>query len=180
MSQDYDPNDYNRGGMIAFIFSMVFTFAFFIYVSVIHKGVDLKEIPEEGAEGATQTMAKFDPSSVSEPWVFSEDMAKHGEKVYSTNCALCHGPKFDGNGPAGMALNPKPRNLVDGGWKKGGTTMALMKTLTEGFAPGSSMASFGHLPLNDRWAVVHFIRSITKDKPENDESALKAYAQSLK
>ena len=72
MSQDYNPNDYNRGGLIAFVFSMVFTFVFFIYVGVFHKGIDLREVPEGGA--ATQTLAKFNIKKVEEPWKTSEDI----------------------------------------------------------------------------------------------------------
>lgn len=45
MSQTYDYGDYNRGGMLAFSFSMVITLAFFVYVAFIHSGVDLKELP---------------------------------------------------------------------------------------------------------------------------------------
>ncbi len=44
MSQNYNYADYNRGGMLAFSFSMVLTLAFFVYVAFIHSGVDLKEI----------------------------------------------------------------------------------------------------------------------------------------
>ena len=46
MSQDYDYGDYNRGGMLAFSFSMVITLAFFVYVAFIHSGVDLKELEQ--------------------------------------------------------------------------------------------------------------------------------------
>lgn len=57
MSQTYDYGDYNRGGMIAFSFSMVITIVFFVYVAFIHSGVDLKEIQQtqpkaEAADGA--------------------------------------------------------------------------------------------------------------------------------
>lgn len=54
MSQVYDPGDYNRSGMMAFMFSVAFTLAFFVYVAFVHSGVDLNEIPKEGAK-AEQT-----------------------------------------------------------------------------------------------------------------------------
>lgn len=44
---DYNPADYNKGGFNAFMFSMAVTILFFIYISFLHPGVDLKEIPEE-------------------------------------------------------------------------------------------------------------------------------------
>lgn len=60
MSQDYQYGDYNRGGMIAFTFSMVVTLVFFVYVAFIHSGVDLKEIPKSEsvtAESDTEQQA---------------------------------------------------------------------------------------------------------------------------
>ena len=49
---EYQLGDYNRGGYIAFMFSMAFTIVFFIYIAFIHPGVDLKElkIPETQKE----------------------------------------------------------------------------------------------------------------------------------
>jgi len=42
--------DYNRGGYIAFMFSMAVTILFFIYISFIHPGVDLKEMEVQAAQ----------------------------------------------------------------------------------------------------------------------------------
>lgn len=50
MSQTYQYSDYNRGGMLAFSFSIAITLVFFIYVAFIHSGVDLKEIQPEQPE----------------------------------------------------------------------------------------------------------------------------------
>ena len=60
MSQTYDYGDYNRGGMLAFSFSMVVTLAFFVYVSFIHSGVDLKEIkpPQQQTEQTPESPAE--------------------------------------------------------------------------------------------------------------------------
>ncbi|MCZ7582047.1 MAG: c-type cytochrome [Deltaproteobacteria bacterium] len=40
------------------------------------------------------------------------DAAK-GKAVYLQYCAACHGESGKGDGPAGAALNPKPRNFND-------------------------------------------------------------------
>lgn len=50
--------DYNRGGYLAFMFSMGVTILFFLYIAFIHPGVDLKEMEvpaaqKEGVAGAT-------------------------------------------------------------------------------------------------------------------------------
>lgn len=50
MSTEYDPGSYNQSGMRAFMFSMVVTMVFFVYVAFVHKGVDLKEIPSDEAK----------------------------------------------------------------------------------------------------------------------------------
>src|SRR5690606_12048569 len=101
------------------------------------------------------------------------------KKVFANNCAVCHGNGGEGDGPAGMSLIPKPRNLVEGGWSKGGTSMALFKTVSEGM-PGTSMAAFGHIPLADRWALVQFISPITKDKPTDNASTIAKIAKTEK
>jgi mono/diheme cytochrome c family protein len=80
-------NDYNRGGYIAFLFSMAFSLAFFIYVTAFHPGINLKEIPEAAA-GGEQAVAAFDASKVAKPWEQSEEMVNHGAKVFATNCAV--------------------------------------------------------------------------------------------
>ena len=172
-----NPDQHNRGGLIAFLFSMVFCFAFFVYISFIHPGVKIDEVKEDAATDMqlADGGAKFDMASVAKPWEPNPDVATHGQKVYATNCAICHGAEGKGDGAAGAGLNPKPRNLVAGGWKMGGDSISLYKTLQNGIA-GGSMASFKHLPKNDRWALVQYMRSITQDKGEDDPAAVESFA----
>ncbi len=179
MSENRDQ--YNHGGMLAFLFSMAFVFAFFIYIVAIHPGVDLGEnIQEPQAQGAGQLAeAAVDVSKVTEPWVTNADMVKHGAKLYAQNCAMCHGATGLGDGAAGQALNPKPRNLVEGPWKKGGGYIGLYTVLTEGIA-GSSMASYAHFKPVDRWALVQFIDSITKAKVKEDSAKVAEFAKTAK
>ena len=179
-------DSYNRGGYIAFLFSMIFSLAFFVYITVVHPGVNLKEIPE-GTAPADQTLAgageaqpkDVDVSKVEKPWVESADMATHGARVFANNCAICHGPKGLGDGPAGLSLNPRPRNFVEGKWKNGGDSATLFNTISNGI-PGSSMASFAHIPAQDRWSLVQFIRSITKNKIKDDSAKVEAFAKTAK
>jgi mono/diheme cytochrome c family protein len=179
-------DNYNRGGYIAFVFSMAFSLAFFVYLVFVHPGVNLKEVapktpPAEqtlAAAGQSQEKAA-DMSQVEKPWVESAEVAAYGAKVYSTNCAMCHGSQGKGDGPAGGSLNPPPRNLVEGKWKKGGDSVALFTTIASGL-PGTSMASFSHIPVKDRWALVQFVRSITQNKEKDDPTKLDAFAKTAK
>ena len=41
------------------------------------------------------------------------DAATEGANVFKTNCEACHGPQGHGDGPAGVALDPKPKNLAE-------------------------------------------------------------------
>ena len=159
---------------MAFLVSFGASLALIVYLSVVDKGVvGLNEVVEPAADGAPAKV-KFDPSAVENPCVSTEDMIKHGASVYKTNCAVCHGDKGMGDGPgaAGIAV----RNLVEGQWKQGGTSIALFKTLQTGI-PGTSMAAFKHVAKNDRWAVVHWIRSITNNAPKDDAAALEAFGK---
>lgn len=173
-------DSYNRGGFYAFLFSMVFSLGFFVYIVFVHPGIDLKEVKEQAPEAAAeQTVAVADISKIDQPWVENDDMIAHGAKVFSNNCAICHGPKGEGDGPGGKGLNPAPRNFVEGKWKKGGTSIGLFEVLQNGLPP-SAMVSFSALPVKDRWSLVQYIRSITKNKVKDDPAKLEAFAKTAK
>lgn len=177
MSENRDQ--YNHMGMLSFLFSMVFVFVFFIYIVGVHPGVDLGENLQAPPSAEEAVAADVDISGIQEPWVPHPDMVTHGKKVYAQNCAMCHGPQGMGDGAAGAGLNPKPRNLVEGPWKKGGGYIGHYKTLTEGI-PGSSMAAYAHFKAADRWALVQYIDSITKAKVTEDPAQVAEFAKTAK
>lgn len=174
-----NTDHYNRSGMLAFLFSMVFVFVFFIYIVAIHPGIDLEEDLRDPSAPGTLAEAAVDVSKIAEPWVPNEDMVKHGKKVYAQNCAMCHGDSGKGDGPAGAGLNPKPRNLVTGPWTKGGGFIGWFMVVTEGL-PGTSMAPYGHFKPVDRWALVQYIHSITEAKVQEDPAKVAEFAKSAK
>jgi len=45
---------------------------------------------------------------------FSGGDAARGEAVYLANCASCHGPRGEGDGPVAATLDPRPANHADG------------------------------------------------------------------
>lgn len=178
MSESRD--EYNRGGMNAFIFSMVFVCLFFIYIVAIHPGVNLGEkVVDPNAVVAASGEAAFDITTVKEPWVKNDKVVAYGAKLFATNCAMCHGPEGKGDGPAGQGLNPRPRNLVEGKWTQGQGEIAHFKVVTNGI-PGSSMAAFGHFKAADRWALVQFIDSITTNKSKDTPEQIAEFAKTAK
>jgi mono/diheme cytochrome c family protein len=105
----------------------------------------------------------------SSPWVAPEsEKAKknptpsdkktvdQGEKVAKINCASCHGAKGKGDGAAAAALNPKPADWTSSRVQDESDGEIFWKIAT-GRGP---MPSWRHLPENDRWAVVRYIRTL--------------------
>lgn len=170
---------YSRSGMFIFGLSMFISLFFFVYIAFIHPGVTgvnkIKDLDSEDVEQGTQAQAKpLSKEAKEKPWASTENFVAHGKAVYAQNCASCHGEKGLGDG---IAATPETRNLVKGDWKQGGTSIALFKTLQTGIE-GTGMVSFKEqIKPIDRWSLVHYIRSITENKPEDDEEKLKAFAQ---
>lgn len=95
----------------------------------------------------------------------TKESIERGKKSYKTNCAICHGEKGLGDGIGGAALDPKPRNFAKEAFVNTTSPTGLFKTLAEGLE-GTAMAGFAHLPEEDRWGMVHYMRAemIPEDK----------------
>jgi len=130
------------------------------YYAGFHSG-GAKEAP-----GAATPAAKVDVSTI---YKSTPDLVAKGKALFATNCASCHGPQGFGDGPASAALNPKPRNFHEGYFRYGGGVARVVRTITEG-SPGTGMASFISLPLEDRVSLAHFVRSL-EPKVEEDKPA---------
>jgi len=86
------------------------------------------------------------------------DAASEGAQVFKTNCEMCHGPQGHGDGPAGQALDPKPRNLAELQSKVGDDF--LFWRIREG-KPGTSMVAWkGILTDEQIWQIITFIRTL--------------------
>lgn len=166
MSENHDHH--NQGGLMAFLGSMVFVFAFFFYIVFVNKGVTLDEKVQDPTPAG---VPQFDLASVKDPWVGAPEVIVAGEKLYKANCAMCHGPKGDLVG--GL---PNARNLVEGQWKQGEGLINHYKVLANGI-PGTQMASMkANLKPNERWAVLAFIDTITKNKSQDKVEDIAKFA----
>ena len=86
------------------------------------------------------------------------EAATQGAEVFKTNCDMCHGPQGHGDGPAGQALDPKPRNLAELQTKA--SDDFLFWRIREG-KPGTSMVAWkGILTDEQIWQIISFIRSL--------------------
>jgi DMSO reductase family type II enzyme heme b subunit len=95
--------------------------------------------------------------------------ANAGKAVYERKCALCHGVKGDGKGPAAELLVPQPRDFTSGIYKvrstvnKVPTDQDIFRVITEGM-PGTSMPGWAVLPDKDRWNALAYIKAFAGDK----------------
>lgn len=88
-----------------------------------------------------------------------------GKQLYSTICASCHGNDGKGDGPAGAALNPKPRNFHEAeGWKNGRKFTDLYNTLQKGILT-SGMPAYDYMPAMDRVAIISYVQTFMPEPP---------------
>lgn len=88
------------------------------------------------------------------------DAAAAGAEVFKTNCESCHGPQGHGDGPAGAALDPTPKNLPELMAMPGSGDDFLFWRISTG-KEGTSMVPWkGVLTDEQIWQAVAFIRTL--------------------
>ncbi len=111
-----------------------------------------------------------------------DEQLSTGEEIYNNQCASCHGDSGEGDGAAGQALDPAPRNFqaTDVEWTNGTSPLNIFNSVTNG-VEGTAMASFGSLSEDERWAVTHYIRQwVPEDqRQEATEEDIVAVCRSL-
>lgn len=86
------------------------------------------------------------------------DAASAGADVFKTNCESCHGPQGHGDGPAGAALDPAPKNLPEVAALAGDDY--LFWRVSTGKEGTSMVAWKGVLTDDQIWQAVAFIRTL--------------------
>ena len=81
----------------------------------------------------------------------------NAKKAVETNCVSCHGASGKGDGPAAAALPPpKPANWTSDAVQKQ-TDGEIFWKLSNG---RGAMPPWKHLPDNERWEIVNYIRTL--------------------
>ncbi|MCJ2177846.1 c-type cytochrome [Novosphingobium album (ex Hu et al. 2023)] len=100
--------------------------------------------------------------SMTNPLPETQETLQSGARVYAGNCANCHGPRGEGNGPAAESLTPRPGNLA---WladrPMGQWDPFIYWTVAEGGAQfGSAMPAFkDSLSSKQIWAVTAYVQA---------------------
>lgn len=105
-----------------------------------------------------------------EPPMTDETTASGGELYQKAGCFQCHGVSGKGDGPSAKGLKDswggsiRPLNFTRGVYKRGLTNQDLYRTLVTGL-DGTPMPSYqGTFKPDEVWALVHYIRSLSKKK----------------
>jgi mono/diheme cytochrome c family protein len=100
------------------------------------------------------------------------ELIEEGKILYKNNCASCHGDEGKGDGAAGLVMNPKPRDFTaNTNWINGRKISEMYKTLDEGILR-SGMPSYNYLTAKDRFSIIHYVRTFSKDFPQDSEDEL--------
>jgi len=130
-----------------------------------------KESTAPASDATTASPASPHPATITDaekarknPSKFSEVSVERGKKVYSTQCALCHGAKGDGKGDlaADMKLTlsdfTKPETL------KERTDGELYWIISTGKDPMPGQAE--RMTEVQRWNLVNYLRALSGKVPE--------------
>jgi mono/diheme cytochrome c family protein len=98
---------------------------------------------------------------LSNPLPATPEVLAQGERLYSANCATCHGESGAGDGQAGAGLSPPPADLRWLMRMPMASDGYLMWTMSEGGADlGTAMPAFKTtLGEGERWKVVRYLRT---------------------
>ncbi len=134
-----------------------------IFLVGYERGASIGSKTPKKPERVSITAAKVDLNKLRIP---TPELVAHGKQLFLVNCASCHGPEGRGNGERAAELNPKPRNYHTEKFKFGATSPEIFNTIANG-SPGTSMPAFALLPAEDRWALVHYVRSLIPNPPSD-------------
>jgi mono/diheme cytochrome c family protein len=100
------------------------------------------------------------PGALRNPLVFSEASVDRGRIAYFYYCVMCHSPKADGNGTVGQSFYPLPTDLR-GSSVQNQPEGKLFYTITFGLNRHPALGFM--IDETDRWAIVHYIRSLPRE-----------------
>ncbi|MBI2553183.1 MAG: cytochrome c [Candidatus Rokubacteria bacterium] len=103
-------------------------------------------------------VAPPEAKNVKNPVARSDKVIADAKKTAEANCVACHGAKGAGDGPAAAALPVKPANWTSPA-VQGESDGEIFWKITNGRGP---MPPWKHLSEKDRWALVHYIRTLKK------------------
>ena len=121
----------------------------FCFVAVSTLGAALLAAPSMHAQSSGFRNAPASAVQMKNPYSGNTQAAAGGKKVYSQNCAQCHGNNLQGMGPAPTLVSPSVKNAKAG---------ELFWFITNGDL-NKGMPGWPQLPKPQRWQVVSYLES---------------------
>lgn len=116
-----------------------------------------------GERDITIPRAPGEAKKIANPFPLSNEVLLEGERIYQTKgtCFTCHGTSGRGDGPAGLELNPRPRNFTNPQFHELRTDGEMFWVIRNG-SPGSRMFSYSPSVIteDEAWKVIHYIRTL--------------------
>jgi mono/diheme cytochrome c family protein len=114
----------------------------------------------QSAPPATESKVPAEAVNQANPVRSSAESLARGKKIYSYECAMCHGD--DGSGAGDLAKNMKAKmaNFRDPSALKGQTDGELFYIIKSG--KGEMEGEGGRVKTEDGWNLVNYVRSMSK------------------
>jgi mono/diheme cytochrome c family protein len=127
--------------------------------------------PGEVAEAVEAMLCPGEPVEVPRQLAAATpESVAHGRRLYTQNCASCHGPEGRGDGPQVKDLKnengwpTRPRDLTRGVFKGGGDPERLYARIVLGM-PGTPMPASTTLKPQEIGDLINFVRSLSEARP---------------
>jgi len=113
------------------------------------------------------------------------DLAR-GAALYAENCSACHGETGKADGPNAAGLDPPPIAFADAERARQRSVFGLYQVIQQGL-DGTAMASYAHLPSDDRWDLAFYVgrfafsdaEAAQGEKLWNGDAAVRAHFANL-
>lgn len=112
---------------------------------------------ENALSQSTSWVAPASANATINPLKGNVEAIKQWKVIYQSMCAVCHGEKGKGNGPASVTLTPSPANFLSIRVKDE-SDGAIFWKLTEGNPPMASYKTM--LTETQRWQLVNYLREL--------------------
>lgn len=103
-------------------------------------------------------------------------LRQRGAKLFASHCAICHGTTGNGKGAGAAELATRPRDFTTGTYELRTTEhdslptdADIFRAITRG-VHGTSMPPWFVLAETDRWALVAYVKSLSKQFDEDSPS----------
>ncbi|MDD5435078.1 MAG: cytochrome c [Nitrospira sp.] len=102
--------------------------------------------------------------SMKNPLPFSVSTLREGRRLYVGHCETCHGVYGDGKGNSAVIgkFEPMPRDFTDDNIMSKKTDGMLYYSISKGVHGTRMFAREEIMPVKERWAVIHYVRTFSK------------------